>query len=254
MKVTYLTPTEQVSEYVQNILVIEEHQLANPFSLPLYANGCPTLLFQTAKGRIRDSANHLTLFGQTVSPEQLLINESFTLIAYFLRPYAINSLFGIPASELKDKPIDLQLVYSSHSFQEQLLNAGDVEQMIKLIDQYFLSLIARIRTDDQLIRYATQQIIEQPFKDVLLKTQKELFVTERTFQRLFERSVGLSPNQFRKINQFNKAFQQLNRRQFSSFADIAFENGYADQSHYIRTFKEFTGLTPKEYLDLISGL
>lgn len=89
---------------------------------------------------------------------------------------------------------------------------------------------------------------------MLLKTQKELFVTERTFQRLFEKSVGLSPNQFRKINQFNKAFQQLNRRQFSSFADIAFENGYADQSHYIRTFKEFTGLTPKEYLDLISGL
>jgi AraC-like DNA-binding protein len=31
-------------------------------------------------------------------------------------------------------------------------------------------------------------------------------------------------------------------------SDIAFENGYADQSHYVRAFKEFTNITPKDYL------
>ncbi|HEX6428081.1 MAG TPA: AraC family transcriptional regulator, partial [Niastella sp.] len=54
--------------------------------------------------------------------------------------------------------------------------------------------------------------------------------------------------QFRRIWQFNNAFQQLNNRQFNKLTDIAFANGYADQSHYIRAFKEFTGITPKEYL------
>lgn len=254
MKVTYLLPSAQVSAYVQSILVIEEQQLSTPFTLPLYANGSPTLLFQTAKGKIRDTANHLTLFGQTVCPEQMTINEHFTLIAYFLKPYAIHSLFGIPANELKDKPVELHLISSCHLLQEQLLNTATITEMVKLIDQYLRSLITKNQTDDNLIRYATQQIITQPFKDVLIKTQQELFITERTFQRLFEKNIGLSPNQFRKINQFNKAFQQLNSRQFSSFADIAFENGYADQSHYIRAFKEFTNLTPKEYLELISGL
>ena len=78
--------------------------------------------------------------------------------------------------------------------------------------------------------------------------QDELYITERTFQRMFEDKVGVSPNQYRRIAQFNSAFQQLNQRQFKHFSDIAFNNDYADQSHFIRAFKEFTNLTPKEYL------
>jgi AraC-like DNA-binding protein len=30
-------------------------------------------------------------------------------------------------------------------------------------------------------------------------------------------------------------------------SDIAFENGYADQSHFIRAFQEFAGFTPNQY-------
>jgi AraC-like DNA-binding protein len=68
---------------------------------------------------------------------------------------------------------------------------------------------------------------------------------------MFEKNIGVSPNEFRKIHQFNRAFRQLNNRQFQNLSDIAYENGYADQSHYIRTFKAFTNITPKEYLDLV---
>jgi len=30
-------------------------------------------------------------------------------------------------------------------------------------------------------------------------------------------------------------------------SDVAYENGYADQSHFIRSFREFTGYTPSQY-------
>jgi AraC-like DNA-binding protein len=66
---------------------------------------------------------------------------------------------------------------------------------------------------------------------------------------MFERHIGLTPNMYRRVSQFNSAFWQLNSRQFSKLSDIAFHNGYADQSHYIRSFKEFTNLTPGEYLN-----
>jgi len=82
-----------------------------------------------------------------------------------------------------------------------------------------------------------------------LNVQQELFVTERTFQRMFEKNVGIPPNQYRRICQFNTAFRQLQLRKFNKLTDIAFENGYADQSHYIRSFREFTGITPKDYLN-----
>ena len=49
MKYGYKTPPESIKEYVNSILVIEDFKIENPFTLPLFANGCPTLVFQTRK-------------------------------------------------------------------------------------------------------------------------------------------------------------------------------------------------------------
>lgn len=251
MRATYLTPADLVSDYVQSILVIENDRVTIPFVLPLFANGTPTLLFQTAKGQISNNSNYLTLFGQTIQPETLTIKDNFILIAYFLKPYSLNSLFGVRARELTDKPIDLKLLSSvkAASLQDQLLNAPSITKMISLLDDYIFTLGEKIKIDSHLIKYATQQIALNPRKESLTQVQREICVTERTFQRMFEKEIGISPNQFRRIAQFNSAFQQLNRRHFSAMSDIVFDNGYADQSHYIRVFKEFTNLTPNEYLN-----
>jgi hypothetical protein len=42
--------------------------------LPLFANGTPILVFQTAKGQIKNQYNYLTLFGQTALADQLFVN------------------------------------------------------------------------------------------------------------------------------------------------------------------------------------
>ena len=250
MKVSNLLPCEKIGNYVERILVIEEVLVTTPFTLPLYANGAPTLLFQTAKGRIKNNSNNLTLFGQTVFPDTLTIHDNFTLIAYFFKPFTLFALFGVSAQELTNNPIDLNLLAASKTrqLQEQLLNADSTQKMIALLDEYVFSLITKTTADCQLISFATLAIAQNASKDALLKVQQELHITERTFQRLFEKNIGVAPNVFRRISQFNNAFQQLNNRQFSKLSDIAFSNGYADQSHYIRAFKEFTGITPKDYL------
>jgi AraC-like DNA-binding protein len=32
--------------------------------------------------------------------------------------------------------------------------------------------------------------------------------------------------------------------------EIGYDSGFADQSHFIRTFKKYTGLTPSAYLKM----
>jgi AraC-like DNA-binding protein len=250
MKATYLKPNEKVSEYVHEILVLENHWVTAPFILPLFANGMPTLLFLTAKGRIKNNSSYITLFGQTVIPETLTVNNNFTLIAYFMKPHSLISLFGISAQELTDNPIDLNLLLSCKAaqIQEQLLNAASTAQMLSLLDNYLFNLISKIKADIHFTKYATNKIIQNPYGKILSELQKELCVTERTFQRMFEKNIGVSPNQFRRICQFNNAFQQLNKERNKSLTEITFYNGYADQSHFIRAFKEFTNVTPTEYL------
>jgi AraC family transcriptional regulator len=43
---------------------------------------------------------------------------------------------------------------------------------------------------------------------------------------------------------------RLIKNQNLSLTDIAFECGFADQSHFIRTFKELTGWLPKKFQQL----
>lgn len=250
MTVTYPTPAEKVSEYVQGIFVMENHHVTSPFYLPLFANGMPTLLFYTSRGQIKNNISHLILFGQTILPGELLIKEDFTLVAYYLKSYSLISLFNISAKELTDNPIDFNLLSKNIDLQEQLLNAGTINQMMSLLDNYIFSLISKKKKDERLIKFATEKIFDNSCKGILHEIQNDSCITERSLQRIFENYIGVSPNCFRKINQFSKAFQQLNKRQFRNLSDIAFDNGYADQSHYIRVFREFTNITPKEYLSL----
>src|ERR1044072_1412645 len=171
MKVSNPIPCEKISSYVDRILIIEEGLVTNPFTLPLYANGAPTLLFQTAKGTIQNNSNNLTLFGQTVFPETLTIRDNFTLIAYFFNPFALYSLFGVWAQELTNHPIDLSLLGATKTreLQEQLLNAGSTAAMLALLDDYVFSLITKTTANCQLIRFATLAIAQNASKDALLQ-------------------------------------------------------------------------------------
>jgi len=252
MKVQNLLPVNKIAEYVDRILVIENNQVTTPFILPLYANGVPNLLFKSVKGKLGNcNANYLTLFGQTVFPETLTLPEDFILIAYFFKPFSLITLFGTAAPELTNKPIDLDLLYPQKTvaLQERLLNADTVEGMLALLDDFIFDLITRSKNKCPLVKYASDQIANNPSKESLVLVQKDLHITERTFQRMFEKNIGIAPGLYRRICQFNAAFVQLNTRNFQKLSDIAFHNGYADQSHYIRVFKEFTNITPKDYLN-----
>lgn len=254
MKARHILPDRKIADHADRILIIENNNVTTPFILPLYANGVPTILFKSVKGKIGNkNANYLSLFGQTVLPETLTLDEDFTLIAYFFKPYTLVSLFGVLAHELTDKPIDLDLLFpqQTRSVQEKLLNAISVDEMICLLDDFIFSLISRSSKECTLIKYATTKIADDPSKESLITVQRELHITERTFQRLFEKNIGLAPNLYRRICQFNAAFVQLNtqRHRNLKLSDIAFQHGYADQSHYTRAFKEFTNITPTEYLE-----
>lgn len=252
MKVEYRIPNSRIKDVVQKILVIEDCLITAPFLLPLYANGSPTLLFQTVKGDINTSSNHLTLFGQTISPKILTLKDNFTLIAYFFKPFSLSTLFSVSARELTDNPINLNLIEPSRATEltEQLLNAQSTNEMLFIFDSYIFELLRKVKTDTEIMEFATDKIAKNPHTTILQKVRNNLPLTERTFQRKFKEQIGVSPSLFRRLCQFSAAFAQLQQRDFKSLTDIAYDNHYTDQSHYINTFKEFTNITPKEYLYL----
>src|SRR4029079_13130158 len=215
MESRHLFPAANIATYVDRILVLEESKLFTPFLLPLYANGVPVLLFKSIRGKIDNlPSEHLTLFGQTVLPEFLSLDDSFVLIAYFFKPYTLTTLFGVAAHELTDNPTGLSLLSQKRwtSLQERLLNAGNADNMLVLLDEYVFDLIERAKSACPLIQYATTEIANNNSKESLINVQKQVQITKRTFQRMFEKSICVAPNLYRRICQFNAAFVQLNQR------------------------------------------
>ena len=258
MQVRTFIPDPLVSNYVSKIFVIENHYSDLEFVLPLFANGSPTLMFNSARSAGKNkNFNHLTLFGQTVAPDELIIKGKFTLIAYYFYPHALCSLFGMHAGELTSGHMEMIFLKQVKEcvLQEQLLNASSLQNCFDILNSFIGRLVQQSFVINKKVEYVTKKIKSSNGQLLLSDIQKELNITERTLQRLFETNVGISPKMYSRICRFDSALQQLNNTSSSSsFADIAYGNGYADQSHFGRVFKEFTHLTPTIYLEKVKSL
>lgn len=72
-------------------------------------------------------------------------------------------------------------------------------------------------------------------------------LSERQFQRLFRKEVGLTPKQYARICRLRASAIQLASGTRSKWAEIAAERGYTDQSHLIREFQALFGISPGEF-------
>jgi AraC-like DNA-binding protein len=245
------SPSPRLAGYVRYLLVLEYANEAGDLVLPLVTNGHPSIVFLSSPGAIDGTAvGLLTVLGHNRRPFALALKERFTLIACFLHPYCLPALFGVGASEFTDRPVGLELLRPglARGFGQRLLDASSLEQRLASMEELVLRLALPDASPAETARYATQAIRAGNGRCSLVSLQKELGLSERGLQRLFEATVGLAPRMYGRICQFDAAFRQLEGQRYTRLSDIAYQQGYADQSHFIRAFREFAGFTPLEYL------
>ena len=86
-------------------------------------------------------------------------------------------------------------------------------------------------------------------------------LSKKQFERLFNELVGANPKEYARIVRFQKSLNLLQHcSEDTNLSQLAYQCGYADQSHFIREFKQFSGYTPlsllnvcKPYSDLFSN-
>jgi methylphosphotriester-DNA--protein-cysteine methyltransferase len=71
-----------------------------------------------------------------------------------------------------------------------------------------------------------------------------------SFYGSLEIASALSPKEFARIIKFIGSLNYLKANFVGNLAEAAHSCGYYDQAHFIRDFKEFSGLTPSQFLTL----
>ena len=97
------------------------------------------------------------------------------------------------------------------------------------------------------MQFAITRIVEAKGNISLKELQDYLQLSERSFERRFKQYVGISPKLYSRISRFQAVLNQIRLGQHNRLTDLAYENDYADQSHFIRSFKEFAGCSPLQY-------
>ncbi|GAB3696599.1 hypothetical protein GCM10027592_19870 [Spirosoma flavus] len=190
------------------------------------------------------------LYGQTIRHREIHTSEPFNAMGICFTPLALKTVFGLDAHELTDTCLDLNdLPGNLNGFlQDQFWTTTSLEGRIKLLASYLeKQLRVNALQTDELTDYALRQLIRSSGNVSLKELQDTLNVSERLLERRFKQSVGISPNLFARICRFQASLLELKTSRFDKLSDIAFDNGYADQSHFIRTFKEFAGFSPFRY-------
>lgn len=69
----------------------------------------------------------------------------------------------------------------------------------------------------------------------------------KTFERMTVKYTGYTPKVLHRLRRFQTASNQLVHQQDADLAGIAYDNRFADQSHFIKEFEEFTGAPPRTF-------
>ncbi|KNC89260.1 AraC family transcriptional regulator [Trabulsiella odontotermitis] len=74
---------------------------------------------------------------------------------------------------------------------------------------------------------------------------KTFALRKETLIRLFRQDTGLTPGAFLNIARIEYAKSRL--RAGEDIADVGYQSGFADQSHFHKTFVSYTAATPRQY-------
>lgn len=242
-------PKEPLRNYVRYFWVLEDDSLDfSATTFKIMSDGLPGLIFQENKNSFLDKDNQalpqLFLYGQTTRYTENKAVRSFRNIGVYFQPAALKSVFGIDADELKNRHIDLLELIKTH-IADQLLDTVSVSQKIELLSSFLLHLAEQTKIVNKKVDFATAQLQ----KGVSLPdVQRKLNISERSLERYFKQHIGISPNLFARITRFQSALENIRQMQFDKLTDIAYQNDYFDQSHFIRDFKEFAGTSPRHFI------
>ncbi len=221
-----------------------------PAALGPLADGCPGIIYQPpGEGAFYESSSKqlpaLFLYGQTVTRTEISLRGRFRTVGASFFPHALKSLFGFDAAGLTDTCLDAGLL--SAPLVERLLHASAGGQ-IEILAGWLSAQLRQTRVPvDAVTAFALGRITGANGQLSLPQLLRDLKLSERGLERRFSRHVGISPKLFARVCQFQAALSQLKNNRYARLSDVAYDNGYADQSHFIRTFRSFAGVAPYQW-------
>ncbi len=249
-------PTFKLASWVKVFWFLQGSGVGKTFSKQyVLPDGCATIVIVLKGKMILESHSNCELKqGIYVIPPTLeahhdLTSDDIYLIDIQLLPGVFYQLFKLPINVLENKIYsfnDLSIDFDNTLLEKIIKFADNKVIIINELNNFFSMLFSK--KDFQTTPYLCNLV--NLYKDGDLE---QFYHNERLSPRQIQRKTklltGLTPKTISKISRFYNVLENMKScKDGMSFSDIAQNNNYSDQSHFIKDFKSFSKISPKDFL------
>ncbi|UHG94300.1 helix-turn-helix domain-containing protein [Spirosoma oryzicola] len=259
-----LLPDERLTDVVRHIYCIRQSaqaptiqkQLVPNYEMMLIVNFGPAITASAAdytwvveRSAVLGPLNKLLRY--TVPPDADMMVVVFTLNGFY-------RLVGQPVHSLRSEAdADIGMRLNDETFAElwaQLKAMPSLADRLDLLNAYLLLHMAPADEDARSILEGVvlfDNVAIDPVK-VIAETRQ---LSTRSVQLRFQTNLGVSAKELARFLRFKKMVTELITQYPAppDWANLVFVHGYHDQSHLIRDFQQFMGLSPTEFLQQLAS-
>ena len=204
-------------------------------------DGCTDLIFSFVDGRV-----HASAVGTMTQPLITPRRPGEEMFGVRFHPAMSHGLLRVPAGLLTDQVVELQSLWGqdARALEQRLADAATREERIAAI-----AAALQPPDDGTPVQRAALWVVENRGEASADELARHAGLSARQFRRLCIEQTGVGPKMLCRIVRFRAAANDAANRS-RDWAGFALDHGYYDQAHFINEFREFSGLTPAEYVSV----
>lgn len=231
-------PAEALRPYIHCFWELRTPEALNEtYMYRVVADGCIDMIIDT------HLYNGSLLAGIADSSFEVPVENEAGYFGIRFLPAGIHHFWKMDAAEIQNQMLsaDDLLPKETQVLSAMIFESKSFTQRIAVAQSYLLSLLAKnnIAMHPALAR-ALHHILSSG-GDLPIQSKAAEYISPRQLQRLFQDHVGCSPKLFARIVRFQQALKAM---QHDRGTGHFYKQGYFDQAHFIKEFKNFYGDTP----------
>lgn len=177
--------------------------------------------------------------------------DTAATVGVVFRPGGAMGLLGCPASELFDSDADVGELWgrtAGDELRNRVMSAATPRHAVAVLDDMLCRRVHARMARHPAVAYAVRELRRLPSAVPVADVVGRVGLSHRRFLDHFTAAVGLTPKRFSRLQRFQAVLRGKATGDASTWVTLAADCGYADQSHLVRDFRAFAGLTPDDYL------
>jgi len=256
---TYNTyaPSKPLEKYIKYYWTLEHAGTSNPPGPErIFPDGCVELMFHYGDvfrkyigGDEVYTQSKSFIHGQLKHFIEVEPTGKIGTLSIRFTPAGLHRFLPINIDDITERDVSVADLWgrSGTLLEEQIMEAPATAVRIKIVENFLVERLTFVHNRQDIIGHCVCAISTSRGFVSIEKLSGDLNIGKRHLERKFLNAVGLPPKLFTRIIRFQHALNVLDKRPKGTLTELAYDMGFYDQSHFIKDFKEFTGLNPKQY-------